>query len=216
MFKNYFITAWRNLRHNKAFSAINILGLAIGISASLVIFLIVKYDFSFDKFEKGGDHIYRVVYENVAYEKVPFPLGNIVQNQVTGLDVVAPFLLWDEESKVSINKPNEKPTVFKNPDKIIFANEEYFKLINYKWLTGSAESSLSEPYQVVLTEKNAQKFFPHLPLNEIIGKDILLNDSVRTTVSGIVENLKSGCMAIHSWRVNSAVACCDYSFFENI
>ncbi|MEO9144588.1 MAG: FtsX-like permease family protein [Ginsengibacter sp.] len=192
MFKNYSITAWRNLRHNKVFSAINILGLAIGISASLVIFLIVKYDFSFDKFEKGGDRIYRVVYENTDYTRVPFPLGTAIQNQVTGLDVVAPFILLHEDSKVSIDNPkNEKPTVFKKQDNIIFANEEYFKLINYKWIAGSPNTSLSEPYQTVLTEKNVRKFFPHLSLNEVIGKEIIINDTVRTTVSGIVENLKA-------------------------
>lgn len=61
MIKNYFKVALRNLWRNKAFSAINIFGLAIGISASLVIFLIVQYDFNFDKFEKGNDQIYRVV-----------------------------------------------------------------------------------------------------------------------------------------------------------
>ncbi|MEO8961814.1 MAG: ABC transporter permease, partial [Ginsengibacter sp.] len=196
MVKNYIKTAWRNLRHNKAFSAINILGLAIGISASLVIFLIVSYDFSFDKFEKGGDRIYRVVNGDFHYARVPFWLEDAVRNQVTGLDVVAPFILWDEESKVSIdNQENEKPTVFKNQTDIIFANEAYFKLINYKWLAGSPKSSLSEPYQTVLTEKNARKFFPHLSLNDIIGKEIILKDyadnTVRATVSGIVENLKA-------------------------
>jgi hypothetical protein len=61
MIKNYFKTAWRNLQHNKIFSLINVTGLSIGISASLVIFLIVHYDFSFDKFEKDGGRIYRVV-----------------------------------------------------------------------------------------------------------------------------------------------------------
>ncbi len=61
MLKNYFIVAFRNFRHNKVFSLINILGLAIGISAALVIYLIVSYDFSFDTFHKDGDRIYRVV-----------------------------------------------------------------------------------------------------------------------------------------------------------
>ena len=53
MIKNYFIVACRNFWRNKIFSVINVLGLSIGISASLVIFLIVYYEFSFDKFEKG-------------------------------------------------------------------------------------------------------------------------------------------------------------------
>ena len=81
--------------------------------------------------------------------------------------------------------------MFKNQEKTIFADQEYFKLISYKWLEGSPESSLSEPFQTVITEQNAQRFFPNLPLNDIIGKEIFFNDTIRTTVTGIVENLKS-------------------------
>jgi hypothetical protein len=61
MLKNYFTIAFRTLWKNKVFTAINIFGLAIGISASLVIFLLVNYHFSFDKFQKDNDRIYRVV-----------------------------------------------------------------------------------------------------------------------------------------------------------
>ena len=61
MIKNYFKTASRHLWKNKIFSLINITALSIGISSSLIIYLIVAYDFSFDKFEKDRDRIYRVV-----------------------------------------------------------------------------------------------------------------------------------------------------------
>ena len=61
MFKNYFTVALRNFWRNKTFSVINVLGLSIGISAALVIFLIVHYEYSYDRFEKDGDRIYRVV-----------------------------------------------------------------------------------------------------------------------------------------------------------
>lgn len=190
MIKNYFKTAFRNLQHNKLFSAINIFGLAIGISASLVIFLIAQYDFSFDKFEKDHNRIYRVVTTNDS--RVPFAIVEGVKKELTGLDVVAPFLLWnDYDVKVRIpNVENEKPSLFKNEQNIIFCDEEYFKLINYKWLEGSPESSLSEPYQTVLTEQNAKRFFPNLSLNDIIGKEVIFNDSIRSTVTGIIENLK--------------------------
>ena len=61
MLKNHLTISFRNIWRNKFFSFIHIFGLSIGISASLVIFLIVKYEFSFDKFEADGDRIYRVV-----------------------------------------------------------------------------------------------------------------------------------------------------------
>lgn len=64
MLKSYFTTALRNFWRNKVFSIINVLGLSIGISAALVIFLIVHYELGFDKFEKNGDRIFRVVNDN--------------------------------------------------------------------------------------------------------------------------------------------------------
>src|SRR6185312_4020793 len=189
MIKNYFKTALRNLSSNKLFSAINIFGLAIGISSSLVIFLIVQYDFSFDKFEKGGDRIYRVVTKDGA--RAPFPLGDALRNEATGLDVVTSLSRWDFEVHVSIAKPGDvKPSVFLNEPNIVFADAEYFNLINYKWLAGSPESSLTGPNQTVLTEQSARRFFPHLSLTDVVGKEITFDDTVRTTVSGIVENLK--------------------------
>src|SRR6185312_4240684 len=191
MIKNYFKAALRNLRSNKLYSAINIFGLAIGISSSLVIFLIVQYDFSFDKFENGRDRIYRLVSEDSHSARVaPFPMVDAVRKEVTGLKVAAPLILWNDDVKVSINKLKEQPATFKNEPNIVFTDNEYFKLINYKWLAGSAESSLSAASRTVITEENAKRFFPRLPLDEIIGKEITFNDTVPTTVTGIVENLK--------------------------
>ena len=61
MFKNYFITAWRNLVKSKVFSFINIMGLTIGITVCMMIFLFVTNEFSFDNFHKDGDRIYRLM-----------------------------------------------------------------------------------------------------------------------------------------------------------
>ncbi|MEM9648790.1 MAG: ABC transporter permease [Bacteroidota bacterium] len=63
MFKNHFKIAWRNLTKRKVFTAINILGLAIGFGSSILIYLFLNYHLSFDKFHKNADRIYRVVTE---------------------------------------------------------------------------------------------------------------------------------------------------------
>src|ERR1700733_12296402 len=97
MFKNYLLIAFRNFRRNKIFSIINVLGLSIGISAALVIFLIVQYDFSFDKFEKGGSRIYRVVLNMqsagnpFSFPAVPTPLHIALRTEVSGLDETVGF-----------------------------------------------------------------------------------------------------------------------------
>mgnify|MGYP001795061863 FL=1 len=61
MFKNYFKIAWRNIARNKTFSVINIAGLSIGIAASLIIFTVVNYELSYDKFQRNYKSIYRIV-----------------------------------------------------------------------------------------------------------------------------------------------------------
>ena len=87
MIKNYIKIALRNLLKHKAFTIINIIGLTIGISAALVIYLIVNYDFTFDKFEKDNDRIYRVVTNfNFQGEKsysggVTGPMADAVKNE---------------------------------------------------------------------------------------------------------------------------------------
>src|SRR5690349_11203694 len=97
MYANYFKTAWRNITINKAYAAINILGLSLGICACIVIYLITSYEFSFDKFHPDKNRIYRIVggLQNDAGEKIF--LNNVIpevagfQNQVTGFDATAAF-----------------------------------------------------------------------------------------------------------------------------
>ena len=207
MLKNYFRTAWRNLRRNKIFSAINIAGLSIGISASLVIYLIVSYDLSFDKAHKDGDRIYRVVSdfifsgESIHNKGVTMPMAPAVRKDLAGLDLIVPFYV---ENSVKLNVPptgKEGSTVesgagpaagiavFKKQDHMMYADSNYFRLIAYEWLAGSPATSLSGPYQVVLTEGRAALYFPGLSREAIIGRKLYLDDTVGITVTGIVRDL---------------------------
>src|SRR5215467_12030385 len=97
MIRNYLKTAVRNLAKNKIFSLINVSGLSIGISSALVIYLIVSYDFSFDKFLKDKDRIYRVVsdftFSGEAYHNsgVTYPMPKAIQKDLTGIENVVHF-----------------------------------------------------------------------------------------------------------------------------
>ena len=195
MLKNYLLVALRNFWRNKVFALINILGLAIGISAALVIFLIVDYDFSFDHFEKGRDRIYRVGSDYTSgghterWGDVCAPMPAAIQKEMTGIELVAPFRTWDE-AKVTIPYPNaDHPTVLKKQKDQIYADDRYFSLIHYDWLVGSPTTSLRQPYQVVLAEKNAHLFFPGLSYQDVVGRTIVFNDSIRATVTGIVKDI---------------------------
>jgi ABC-type lipoprotein release transport system permease subunit len=104
MLKNYFITAFRNFWRNKVFSAINIFGLSIGISAALVIFLIVYYEFSYDTFESNKDRIYRVVLDakfngtEGHSSGIPAPLSNAIKREVTGVDLSVPLMQFQGDA----------------------------------------------------------------------------------------------------------------------
>jgi putative ABC transport system permease protein len=195
MLKNYLRVALRNFWRNKTFSAINILGLAIGISASLIIYLLVYYDFTFDKFEKDKDRICRIIadgtFQGNAWHNncLPEPMGPAVEKELPGIGVVAPFTTADE-LRVTIPYPAGNPArILKKQKDIVYADSRYFDLIKYTWLAGSPATSLKEPYQVVLTEKNAQKYFPKLDYADILGKTIAFDDTIRATITGIVKDI---------------------------
>src|SRR5258708_1168164 len=195
MLKNYFITAIRNLRRNKLFSLINIMGLSIGISAALVIYLIVHYDLSFDHFEKNGDRIYRVVSEfsfqgNPGNNRgVPAPLEQAVRKESSGLAEVVAFPYYNVQKLIVPGTDPVKPPLFKNQTDVIFADGHYFDLLSYKWLAGSPHSALKEPGKVVLTETRAKLYFPSVAYASLIGRKLIYDDSITTVVSGVVQDL---------------------------
>jgi ABC-type antimicrobial peptide transport system permease subunit len=197
MIKNYFKTALRNFWRNKVFSVINVLGLSIGISAALVIFMIAYYEFSYDKFEPDRDRIYRVTMDlkfngNEGHSAaVPAALSHAVQSEVTGVEQTVPVMQFqgDGTAKVTVAKETAKPVVYKKQADIIFTNPQYFYLIPHQWIAGSPNASLKNPFTVVLTESRAHQYFPSLPASDIIGKTINYNDDVTATVSGIVKDL---------------------------
>jgi len=106
MFKNYLIVAFRNFWRKKVFSIINISGLSIGISAALVMFLIVYYEFSYDKFEPDADRIYRVVLDakfngtEGHSSAVPAPLGSAIENEVTGVEKTIPVFQFQGDMQL--------------------------------------------------------------------------------------------------------------------
>jgi len=195
MIKNYFLTAFRNFRRNKIFSLINVSGLAIGISAALVIYLIVQFEFSFEKCRKDKDRIYRIVSDmtfpgNSLFRNsgVPMPMAKAVRTDITGIETATHFVTT-YETKVDVPVAgSQSPAEFKKQTDILYADEFYFSMFEYDWLAGSKQTALKDPFQVVLTEERAKTYFGNLSANDIIGKQITYSDSIKTIVSGIVKN----------------------------
>jgi putative ABC transport system permease protein len=195
MFKNFLLSAFRNCWRNKIFSLINIAGLAIGISASLVIYLIVHYQFSFDHFEKNNDRIYRTVSimhfpgQEFKLPGVPMPMANAIERDISAVEIAAPIRLFGGDPTVSIKRSTSAtPVLFKSEAAVIFTNEGYFKLFTYHWLSGNP-TSLREPFCVVLTESRAKKYFPGENPANLIGRTLTYDDSIPATIKGVVSDL---------------------------
>lgn len=194
MFRNYIKTAFRSFSRHKLFTLINVIGLSIGISAALVIYLIVHYDFTFDKFHKDNDRIYRVV-TNFTSQGTPWyasgvcgPLPWATKNQVTGLREIAP--IWSlPQPNVTVLNGSKSSSRFKNQENVVVVDSDYFKLFEYQWLAGSARSALAAPNQVVLTSDQAENYFPGLRYEQMLGRTVVY-DTLKTTVSGIVQSIK--------------------------
>ena len=195
MFKNYLVVAIRNLRRNKILSVINVLGLTIGISASLLIFLMVRYDFSFDRFVPGADRVYRIVSDysfqgNEGHTRgTQVPLAAAVKKELTGIDLAVSFHAYYPAKQSVMRTGENKPVKFQLQNNIIFADASYFSMLPYRWLAGSPATALTEPGQVVLDETRAKLYFPQLSYDRIIGNIITYDDTVVARVTGVVQDL---------------------------
>ncbi len=197
MFRNYLTIAWRNIVRNKVYTFINVTGLALGICACIVIYLVTLFDFSFDQFHPDKERIYRIVGQirNAGGEDiflnslVPDVAG--LENQVPGFEAKAAFYNYGFD--VSVPDGEKQPKKFDNTipgshsTSIILTWPQYFDVFSYQWVQGSAQT-LNEPFKVVLTENRAKKYFGDLPMKDMIGKTLIYDDSLRITVSGIVKD----------------------------
>jgi putative ABC transport system permease protein len=193
MLKSYWTMAWRTLVRNKIYTLVNVLGLALGICACLVIWVIVRYEFSFDRNHPGGNRIYRInSYEqfmkNEPERLSPYVFVNLpeaVRKEVPGVETVAPFHILDHDTATVAGLGKQKAGYPATP---IAAGPEYFRIMTYDWLAGDEQTALTAPFSVVLTESRSRKYFGTGPLNSLIGREIVYQDSLHVHVSGIVRD----------------------------
>ncbi len=172
MFKNYFKTAFRNLRRNKIYSFINIAGLSIGLACAMLIMLYVKDEVSFDKFHKNVNNIYRVVSKNkhngTEYKdgNTGFLQGPRFKQNVSGIDRFVRVQSGSEDIKIG----NEIQA-----QDLLYVDSSFFSVFTFPLLSGNSKTCLIEPHSIVLSEDAAKKYFGTA---DAVGKLIMLkNDS---------------------------------------
>ena len=200
MLKNYFKSAWRNLWKSRTNSVINILGLALGLTCCLGIYVFVNYELSFDHFHSNSDRIFRVVEHSQKADGIQhwpttaYPLAEAIRTDLPELKVTQTAgpgkrIIHSKDEKGNIRRFEEK--------RVMFADENYLKLFDFKgafekglWLAGNAETAFNQPNAVVLSEKMAQRYFgdKSMDYSRLIGKALMLNNTDVLTVSGIIRN----------------------------
>jgi putative ABC transport system permease protein len=185
MIKNYFKIALRNLRRNKTFSSINLLGLALGLAVFILIMLWVQYEMNYDGFHKDKERIAAVMtnlkFENgetQTFPAVPVLLAGALQKDIPSVEYAA-SASWGDQRQFAYGEK-------KFAEYGLHVSPEFLKIFSFPLLKGSATTALTEPHTVLLTEKLARKYFG---TDDPIGKTITIEQNTPYKVTGVLKDV---------------------------
>ncbi|MGD9555698.1 MAG: ABC transporter permease [Mangrovibacterium sp.] len=184
MIKNYLKITLRGLTRYKLYSAINVVGLAIGITACILIMLYIQNELSYDKFHEKSDLIYRVnllsVRDNDSYNlaKSSPPVRNVIQDEIPEIEEAVRVTNYEQMVMQYKNK------VF-NENKWCFVDDNFFKIFSASFIYGEPNTALVQPYTVVLTETTAQRYFGN---ENPIGQTLSRKFNNDYTVTGVIKD----------------------------
>ncbi len=192
MIKSYFKTAWRNIKKNKVFSLINIVGLSIGMAACLLILQFVNFELSYDQFNKNVNDLYRV--SNDRYQN-----GKLIQHGTITYSAIGKAM-QDDYPEV-INHARVEPlgssiisidTKKFSHQAIIGVDNSFLTMFSYPLLAGNEKNALTDPHTAVLTATTASNFFgiKNNDFSEVLGKTIIVGkDSTPYKITGICRDV---------------------------
>ena len=186
MFKNYLSIVIRSIWKHKVFSAINILGLAIGISCSLLILIYVQYEFSFDRYHENLDRIYRIsLHGSIGGNDInattsPYPMAAAVANEFPEVESTVRLQQFFSEALVSLDDVRYRET------EVFYTDQSFFDIFTVQFLAGDPSTALVEPNSIVITEAIADKYFPDV---EAVGKALRFNNDRDFQVTAVVEDI---------------------------
>jgi len=188
MLKNYLVIAFRNLKKHKTYSVINLSGLSVGMACCILIMGYVGNEFSFDKFHKNSNRIYRMYKfeKRISGERsnaaLPPPLGTIIKSEIPEAEYVVRLFK-------PFNEPN-KHIKFENSwykEEVYYADQEFFEVFSFPFAEGDHKTALHDPSSVVLSKDLAQIIFGS---ETAFGKTISIGiggNNLDFTVTGVVE-----------------------------
>src|SRR5450432_2085206 len=175
----------RRFSRQKLTTSLHIVGLTLGITVCLLIALFIKYELSFDAYESKADRTYRINQVWVDFGKkefhysTPFPLADQVRKDVPGLEYVTK-VHHPHQNIIEIN-----PVKRFKQDNVMMTDPEFLDVFDVKVVEGNAYDALRKPYNALLTETTAKKFFGN---EDALGKVFTYNDSFKITVGAVIKD----------------------------
>jgi len=185
MIKNLIKIAFRNLLKNKSFTAINVLGLALGLATCMLIVFYVFDELSYDRFNVNADRVYRVNNDikfggiSNSYAVSPAPLAAAMKNDFPEIEQVVRFRT---RGGFQVKKGNQNIQEYG----LVFADPSVFSIFTLPMIDGSPDNALNEPHAVVITEQIAKKYFNQ---TNVVGKVMTFNDTAQYKITGVIKDI---------------------------
>ncbi|MFC0514992.1 ABC transporter permease [Mucilaginibacter angelicae] len=194
MIRNYIKTAFRSLRKNVGFTAINVLGLSVGLATCLLIVLFVADELSYDKYNTKADRIFRLT-ENVklngregSYAGSGEPFKAALQGNFPEIEKIARIIpttsLFLSPQKFFVRNRNENI----QERNVVFSESDLFDVFTLPMIDGNPATSLNEPHSAVITESTAKKYFNKV---NVVGQTLTINDTSTYKITGVIKDLPS-------------------------
>jgi putative ABC transport system permease protein len=187
MLRNYLKVAFRSLFRNKLTSFINICGLALAMTCSLLIYIFVQDELSYDRYHKNADRVFRVTRSfhspegevNLHLANVAPPIGPLLKNDFGEISVMARTINFGLDIAL---EENGELKMSNSEDNLFVVEPAIFKILEINVHSGNPEVSLSRPFTVMLSEKTAKRYFN---TTNVIGKRLRANNQFDLEVTGV-------------------------------
>lgn len=195
MTRTYLLSIIRNLWKNRVTTAINVLGLTLGLSSILFIYIQDRYESTFDTHQPRIDDIYRVNL-TVDYPNRLFKNGNTqsmlvkaIRNEFPDLEA-AIQIIGPRSAPISINPGTPAERVFEEERTIFYADSVFLKYFDYDFIAGHPRTALDDPNSVVLSTQLVEKYYPEYIGQEIdlLGQELVIHDSIRVQITGVISS----------------------------
>ncbi|WP_224998673.1 ABC transporter permease [Cesiribacter sp. SM1] len=179
MFRQYLKIAIRNIRKNKGFSLINIIGLSLGLASMMTLLLLVQQYYTTDSFHKDSDNLYYLKTFSAngeSYDQTTFPLLYEIQKSCPEVVAATHWQrwndLWLQHNSIEVQERTQ------------YVDSGFFKVFSFPLKEGNAQQALADKYSVVISQNVATQLFGN---EKALGKTIMAADTIPLTVTGVLD-----------------------------